>query len=70
MRKQVLLGMMMFAMGASLIGCGKSDGKTDNATTTITSENQVVNESTEIKKDETKMILRIGLDIVLTPKEV
>lgn len=54
MRKQVLLGMMMFAMGASLIGCGKSDGKTDNATTTITSENQVVNESTEIKKDETK----------------
>ncbi len=54
MRKQVLLGMMMFAMGASLIGCGKSDGKTDNVTTTITSENQVVNESTEIKKDETK----------------
>ena len=49
MRKQVLLGMMMFAMGASLIGCGKSDGKTDNATTTITSENQVVNESSENK---------------------
>ena len=49
MRKQVLLGMIMFAMGASFIGCGKSDGKTDNATTTITSENQVVNESSENK---------------------
>ena len=49
MRKQVLLCMMMFAMGASLIGCGKSDGKTDNVTTTIASENQVVNESSENK---------------------
>ena len=32
----------------------KNDGKPDNVTTTITSVDQTVNESTEIKKDETK----------------
>lgn len=70
MRKQILIGMMVVTLGVSLIGCGKNDSKTDNATTTIASVDQTVNESTEIKKDETKMILRIGLDIVLIQKEV
>lgn len=54
MRKQILIGMMVVTLGVSLIGCGKNDSKTDNATTTIASVDQTVNESTEIKKDETK----------------
>ena len=49
MRKQILIGMMVLTLGAGIIGCGKSDSKTDNATTTIASENQVVNESSENK---------------------
>ena len=46
MRKQVLLGMIMFAMGASFIGCGKSDNKAETNTPTVVSESNVVDKST------------------------
>ena len=51
MRKQVLLGMMMFAMGASLIGCGKSDNKAETNTPTVVSESNAVDKSTEAKTE-------------------
>lgn len=51
MRKQVLLGMIMFAMGASFIGCGKSDNKAETNSTTIASESNVVDKSTEAKTE-------------------
>lgn len=51
MRKQVLLGMMVFAMGASLIGCGKSDNKAETNTPTVVSESNVVDKSTEAKTE-------------------
>ena len=49
MRKKFLMGMLVVTIGVSLIGCEKNDGKPDNVTTTITSVDQTVNESTEIK---------------------
>ena len=51
MRKQVLLGMIMFAMGASFIGCGKSDNKAETNTPTVVSESNVVDKSTEAKTE-------------------
>ena len=51
MRKQVLLGMMMFAMGASLIGCGKSDNKAETNTPTVVNESNAVDKSTEEKTE-------------------
>ena len=51
MRKQVLLGMMMFAMGASLIGCGKSENDAETNTPTVVSESNAVDKSTEAKTE-------------------
>ena len=51
MRKQVLLGMMMFAMGASLIGCGKSENDAETNTPTVVSESNAVDKSTEVKTE-------------------
>ena len=43
--------MMVFAMGASLIGCGKSDNKAETNTPTVVSESNVVDKSTEAKTE-------------------
>lgn len=51
MRKQVLLGMMMFAMGASLIGCGKSENNAETNTPTVVNESNAVDKSTEAKTE-------------------
>lgn len=51
MRKQVLLGMMMFAMGASLIGCGKSENNVETNTPTVVNESNAVDKSTEEKTE-------------------
>lgn len=51
MRKQVLLGMMMFAMGASLIGCGKSENNVETNTPTVVNESNAVDKSTEAKTE-------------------
>ena len=51
MRKQVLLGMMMFAMGASLIGCGKSENNAETNTPTVVNESNAVDKSTEEKTE-------------------
>lgn len=51
MRKQVLLCMMMFAMGASLIGCGKSENNAETNTPTVVNESNAVDKSTEAKTE-------------------
>ena len=51
MRKQVLLCMMMFAMGASLIGCGKSENNAETNTPTVVNESNTVDKSTEAKTE-------------------
>ena len=51
MRKQVLLGMMVFAMGASLIGCGKSENNAETNTPTVVNESNAVDKSTEAKTE-------------------
>lgn len=51
MRKQVLLGMMMFAMGASLIGCGKSENNVETNTPTVVNESNAVDKSTKEKTE-------------------
>lgn len=51
MRKQVLLCMMMFAMGASLIGCRKSENNAETNTPTVVNESNAVDKSTEAKTE-------------------
>lgn len=43
--------MMMFAMGASLIGCGKSENNAETNTPTVVNESNAVDKSTEAKTE-------------------
>ena len=43
--------MMMFAMGASLIGCGKSENNVETNTPTVVNESNAVDKSTEEKTE-------------------
>ena len=51
MRKKVLVGMMVLTLGAGIIGCGKNDNKVEANSTTIASESNVVDKSTEAKTE-------------------
>ena len=65
MKKKVLVGMMVLTLGAGIIGCGKSDNKVEANSTTIASESNVVDKSTEAKteaKADTSDWLTYSLD--------
>ena len=63
MRKQVLLGMIMFAMGASFIGCGKSDNKAETNTPTVVAK-VILLINLQRQRQKLRQIHLIGLHIV------
>ena len=67
MRKQVLLGMMMFAMGASLIGCGKSENNVETNTPTVVNESMLLI-NLQRKRQKLRQIHRLGIRAVLEQK--